>query len=626
MMNTTQIKITGFRKKAIASLIILANISLATLAQQSTVKVDVRTVEKSIAAYTVNKVETKNQQVFNIQLNNSGNQTLHLNSVIVTITPEQLIPEGTTYVIGADEMLRREGNVVLTQTGKATRNNDNNMYLMFKNGENDFMLVGVISWRTFLCQIFTSDGVIHIKGDGDNKELKAGSKVPFEKVVYMRDNSWQNLLDRYADIIVKENNVPKPPKVNWKGWATWDFYVQYFLAEDVERNTKIIKDLNVNNNIIQIDGGWWPQRGDYFDVRENLLGGIKAIVEKIHKSGNKAGLHFDGFRVSIAAKIVKKHPEYFIHDDKGDLLVQGKDPVTKDYLVYWDFSHPGAQKYIEDVMKNARENWKVDYFKIDFMRNGLVIKGKSYLPVTNVERYRMGIMAMRRGIKDKYFLACSPNFGVNIGLIEASRTGPDIDPTYDAVKIRAQHNSGSYYFSKKIYNCDPDYLVLRCKEESNNRDGKKPTLTYEQGVMWTNFVSIFGNVRLESDELSLISEEKKMLLQKGFAMPFFERTIPIDFWDHYKTDSDAPNIYLAKGENGEICLGVFNWDTNDSSFEISGFTSPASFNEFSGPTSFKTSNNKLNIPLKGVMSVLLKYNGPQTFDQLRKQLKITASK
>jgi alpha-galactosidase len=323
---------------------------------------------------------------------------------------------------------------------------------------------------------------------------------------------------------------------------------------------------------------------------------------------------------------VKEHPEYFIHDDKGDLLVQGKDPVTKDYLVYWDFSHPGAQKYIEDVMKNARENWKVDYFKIDFMRNGLVTKGKSYLPVTNVERYRMGIMAMRRGIKNKYFLACSPNFGVNIGLIEATRTGPDIDPTYDAVKIRAQHNSGSYYFSNKIYNCDPDYLVLRSKEESNSKDGKTPTLTYEQGGMWTNFVSIFGNVRLESDELSLISEEKKMLIKKSFAMPFFERTIPIDFWDHYKTDSDAPNFYLAKGENGEICLGVFNWDTNNAAFEISGFTSPASFNEFSGPTSFKTLNNKLDIPLKGVKSVLLKYDGQQTFDQLRKQLKITASK
>lgn len=52
-------------------------------------------------------------------------------------------------------------------------------------------------------------------------------------------------------------------------------------------------------------------------------------------------------------------------------------------------------------MKNAREKWGVDYFKIDFMRQGLS-KGVNYLPVTNVERYRMGIKAMKAGINARY--------------------------------------------------------------------------------------------------------------------------------------------------------------------------------------------------------------------------------
>lgn len=597
-----------------------------TFAQQNTIKVNVLSTEKTTTATSITKSGTKSQQIYTVQLKNNTPAAQHLNWINVTITPKKLIPEGTTYVIGADEMNRVEGNIIVTQTGKRTPNNDNNMYLMFKNGERDYMLVGVISWRTFLCQVFTSNGELHINGDGDNKELNAAGKLPFEKIVCLYDTSWQNLLERYGDLIVKENNVPKPPKINWKGWATWDFYVQYFLGEDVVRNTKIIKDLNVNTNIIQIDGGWWPQRGDYFDVRENLPGGIKAIVEKIHAGGYKAGLHFDGFRVSKGAKIVKNHPEYFVHNEKGEILESGKDVITKDPLVYWDFSHPGAQKYIEDVMRNARENWKVDYFKIDFMRSGLLEKGKSYLPVTNVERYRMGIMAMRKGIKNAYFLACSPNFGVNIGLMEASRTGPDIDPSYDAVKIRAQHNSGSYYFHRKIFNCDPDYLVLRSNDESNKRDGKKPSLTVEQGAMWANFVSIYGNVRLESDELSLLPADKKNLIVKSFSMPFFDKVIPMDWWDHYKDDSDAPNFYLAKGENGEICIGLFNWDKDDANFNIEGFKSPASFKEFRGSEAFNTSANNLSVSLKGVRSVLLKYHGAETFDQLRKELKLETTK
>ncbi|TZF86481.1 hypothetical protein FW774_05415 (plasmid) [Pedobacter sp. BS3] len=600
--------------------VVLLAASHCALAQQSTLQVNVQTANGGNISTHINKTGDSRQEIYTIELKNPDKQSRNLTGIHVTLRPNPLIPDGTTYVIGADEMLRNEGNAVLTQTGKSTRNNDNNMYLMFKNSDTDYMLVGVLSWRTFLCQIFSDNGMVHINGDGDNKELKAGEKVAFEKIVCMHDASWQNLLDRYADLIVKENKVPVPPDVHWKGWATWDFYVQHFLPGDVTRNTQIIQDMHVDVNIIQIDGGWWKQRGDYFDVRDNIPGGIKAMVEQIHKAGYKAGLHFDGYRVSKGAHIVKAHPEYFLHTANGDLLEKGMDPVTKDPLVYWDYSHPGAQSYITRVMKNARENWKVDYFKIDFMRNGLVAKGKSYLPVTNVERYRMGIMAMKKGISDAYFLACSPNFGVNIGLIPASRTGPDIQPDYESVKVRAQHNSGSYYFSKKIYQCDPDYLVLRSKAESNERDGKRASLTYEQAAMWANFVAIYGNVRLESDELSLLADNKKELIKQTFNMPFFDKTVPMDFWDHYTSASDAPNFYLAKSTDGEICIGLFNWSADNAAFKITGFTSDGVLTAYNGNNAIKITNGVLSCHLKGISSVLLKYTGNETFDRLRKEL------
>lgn len=109
------------------------------------------------------------------------------------------------------------------------------------------------------------------------------------------------------------------------------------------------------------------------------------MIDKIHKSGYKAGLHFDGYRVSKAAKIVKEHPEYFVHDSTGGFLEVDKDPVSGMPLLIWDYSHPGAQNHITEVMRNARENWGVDYFKIDFMWYGL-FNGVNHLPVTNVGR------------------------------------------------------------------------------------------------------------------------------------------------------------------------------------------------------------------------------------------------
>ncbi len=588
------------------------------------IKVAVQTKQGRAIKTAIKTTSNANDKTIAIDIinNESTNQNLH--DILVTITPAVLIPDGTPYMKGADQMEAHEGQMIQMVTGKKQKYEHSNMYLMFKRGEEDYLLVGVIAWRTFLCNIITEEGTIKIIGDGDNKEIKAGQKVAFDKVIFMQDKSWQDLQERYAELIAKENNVKAPKKAFWTGWSTWDFYRQAFIPADVETNIEALKKLNVKGNIIQLDGGWWKQRGDYFDVRDNIPGGIKGIIEKIHKAGYKAGLHLDGSRVSKAATVVKDHPDYFLHTEKGDLLEIGKDVVTKDPLLLWDFSNPGAREYIKRVMKNARDNWKADYFKIDFLRQGL-IKGVSKLPVTNLERFRMGINAMKEGFGDVYFLACSSNFGSMIGLSDADRTGGDIQPNYEAVKTRVQHTAASYYLHPKIFNLDPDYLVLRSKEESNERDGKKPSLNYDEAAMWANYVSIYGNARFESDNIPLLKPEKKVLIEKTLNMPFFTKTVPMDLWDHYKEYNDAPAFFLAKAENGTVCIALFNWENKDASFTVSGFKQNAAFKDFNGDAQVKMIDGKMRVPLQGVHSVLLRYEGKETFEQLRKQLKVVVT-
>ena len=601
--------------------LIIVSAGTACQSETSKIKVEVSTVQNDKLSTTVNQTSTAFNNVFDIKITNNSEKDQNLSAINVTVSADKFIPEGIPYLIGSDEMDKKEGAMLKLITGGPVKNNDNNMYLIFKMDESDYYLIGVATWKTFLCQIYFKDGEVHIKGDGDKKLLKKNESVPFEKVVALRGDSWQTLMDDYADIVVKESAVPNLPKVTWTGWATWDYYKQHFLPEDIVRNTKVISEISPKVNIIQIDGGWWIHRGDYFETRDNITGGIKPMIDKIHEAGFKAGLHFDGYRVSQAAEIVKEHPEYFVHDSAGNFLEISRDPVSGLPLLIWDYSHPGAQKHITEVMRNARENWGVDYFKVDFMWYGL-LKGVNHLPVTNVERYRMGITAMKEGIQDAYFLACSPNFGPNIGLVEATRTGPDIQPDYNEIKIRAAHNSANYYFQEKLYNCDPDYLILRSKEESNKRDGKKSTLNDAQGLMWSNFVSIIGNIRLSSDELTLLSDRKKEVIRENFDMPFFEKTIPMDMWDHYETMADAPNFFLAKADNGDICLGLFNWGDSDHEFTVTGFIQDASFKQYNGTGSFKTDSNKLLVSLNGVQSILLKYEGKQSFSELRNNLKL----
>lgn len=600
-------------------------VSLGFAQSISSAEVEVTTMQKGQVVAKVSRTLIPGGEVYTVDLSNQSGKDQNLSWIDVTVKPASVIPANTTYMVGSDEMLRHEGDMYRLQTGEPVHNKNNNTYLLFRNNDSGYLLIGVITWRTFLCQLFEDAGIVHVNGDGDNKLLQGRGKLQFEKIVCLRSASWQDILENYANLIAAENNVPMPPKVSWKGWASWDYYRQYFTPDAVKRNTEEMTKLNAGVNIIQIDGGWWKQRGDYFASRDNLPGGIKALVENIHKAGYKAGLHFDGFRASSGATIVKEHSEYFVHTTSGSLLELDRDKVTGDPLVVWDYSHPGAQQYITAVMRNAREAWGVDYFKIDFMRQGLS-KGVNHLPVTNVERYRMGIKAMKKGIKDVYFLACSANFGVNIGLVGATRTGPDIDPAYESVVERAQHNSANYYFAPKLYNCDPDYLVVRSAAESDSTDRKKPSLSYDEAEMWSNYVSIFGNVRLASDELRLLSQEKKGLIKKTFSMPFFERTIPMDWWDHFTTENDAPSFYLAKGSDGTICLGLFNWEDEQKTFSISGFKTGATLKELGGAKTLHTVAGSVSCSLKGVHSVLLQYRGKESFDFLRKSLKLTVNK
>ncbi len=80
-------------------------------------------------------------------------------------------------------------------------------------------------------------------------------------------------------------------------------------------------------------------------------------------------------------------------------------------------------------------------------------------------------------------------------------------------------------------------------------------------------------------------------------------------------------FYLTKTANGIICLD-FNWDDKDATFNIEGFKQTGAFKELNGNLQTKMERNRLSVPVKGVHSMLLQFQGKETFEQLRKQLKL----
>ena len=373
-------------------------------------------------------------------------------------------------------------------------------------------------------------------------------------------------------------------------------------------------------NLIQIDGGWWPERGDYQSVRPNLLpGGIKAIAARITSEGKIPGLHFDGFRGDANSEIYKAHPEYFLHDQDGKLIVEVNEKPDKVMRnIYFDYSHPGARAYIAECIRNMKENWGIRYFKVDFMRYGLeddikaankqVKSIKAHDPtITSVERFRLGMKTMREAMgPDTYFLGCSAVFGPCIGFVDGMRTGGDINPRYEAFPERSLANLGHFYLSGKVFNGDADYLVFRAAADEDEKVSKENvkrggSLTMNEAQMWADLNKLYGNFRLQSDNLMTLRPERQALVKEVFQYPPMDETVPLDVWRHATNKGDGFELVLAR-KGKEIYLGVFNWSDTPKEYALAAFGKPEP------------------VKLAGRHSVILKYDGKDSFAQLCQKL------
>ncbi len=553
-----------------------------------------------------------------IKLSNNGQQPLTIEKITVHIPVAERLTDDLEVLYGASCM---DHTPLLRQTlGSLTKRSSSHMYEMVRLADGQYLFAGSLSWRIFLPNFTLRNGAFEIWSNGEGKQLKPGETIQYEQIVLRRADNWLEMLNQFGAAIARENGIRKLKNADYKGWATWDYYGRVFSAEDIYGNMEQLSKLAPEANLIQIDGGWWPERGDFQKVRSNLLpGGIKAIAARITAQGKIPGLHFDGFRGDVRAEIYAAHPEYFLHDQDGKLIIEGEDKPDK-FLknIYFDYSHPGARAYIAECIRNMKDNWGIRYFKVDFMRFGLENDVKAVNPyvksikahdptITSVERFRLGMKTMREAMgPDAYFLGCSAVFGPCIGFVDGMRTGGDIHPVYPAFPERSLANLGNFYLSGKVFNGDADYLVFRAADDEDEKVSKEQfkrggSLTMNEAQMWADFNKLYGNFRLHSDNLMTLRPERQALLKEVFQHPPMDEAVPLDVWRHATNKGDGFELVLAR-KGKEIYLGVFNWSATPKEYALATFGKP----------------EPVNLPARH--SVILKYGGKDSFAQLCQKL------
>ena len=557
-------------------------------------------------------------QRLEISLTNDGAETLTIDSIEVSVPLAMSLSDEMEMLYGSSCMGRRP--LLRHAVGEQGRRSYSYMYGMIQLSEDAYVLAGSLSWRTFL-PVFSLEGnTFQIRSEGEGKQLRPGESVPYERIVLRIASDWQTLLESLGQAIAVENGIGELKDVEFKGWATWDYYGRIFTVDDILGNLREMKALYPAANLIQIDGGWWTERGDYMSIRDDLPGGIKALADRINAQGMTAGLHFDGFRGDQASEIYRTHPEYFLHDQDGEVIVETKALADREMnYIYFDYSHPGARAHIARCVEAMKE-WGIRYFKVDFMRYGLESEVREAHPdvkkiiahdpsLTGVERFRLGMKTIREAIgEENYFLGCSAVFGPTIGFVDGMRTGGDIHPRYEAFPERSLANTGNFYLAGTVYHGDCDYLVFREAADedetifkSNHKYGG--SLSLNEARTWADYNKLFGNARLHSDNLMSLRPERKALVKEVMEWPAMDETVPLDVWQHATDKMDGFERLLAR-QGDDIYLGIFNWGDGAKAYDLSAF------------------GEKAPLRLDGRHSKIVKYKGSKSFAELCRELRM----
>jgi hypothetical protein len=121
-------------------------------------------------------------------------------------------------------------------------------------------------------------------------------------------------------------------------------------------------------SIIEVDLGW--EEGYLpciFEENDQFPRGLRYVSEEIEKLGLQLGVWTAPYTISEFDPISKEHPEWLIHDDKGE-------PASY-WTWFWaphgnvfilDLTHPGAQEWLRTKMTSLYERG-VRYLKSDFI-------------------------------------------------------------------------------------------------------------------------------------------------------------------------------------------------------------------------------------------------------------------
>lgn len=126
---------------------------------------------------------------------------------------------------------------------------------------------------------------------------------------------------------------------------------------------------NTGIDTFVLDDGWFGKRdndfsglGDWFVNTEKLKGGLKTIIDYVHKKGMKFGLWFEPEMINEDSELYRAHPDYAVK-------APGRKPCLSRHQLMLDLTRADVRDYIVNSVNKVLSENDIDYVKWDYNRN-----------------------------------------------------------------------------------------------------------------------------------------------------------------------------------------------------------------------------------------------------------------
>lgn len=447
--------------------------------------------------------------------------------------------------------------------------------------QNGLIVAGIAPFQNICKAVCKKDGAgkftFSVKTEYTEGMLRSTELVT--ERAYLNENvTIARFFEDYRDLL-PQSTFPMPKLI---GWNTWDYYLDRVKAEDIFENLAALRGMPFADllDYVVIDDGWQKGWGDWRE-NEKFACGLKAVADGIREAGFIPGIWMTPVGIRDDVRVFQEHRDWLCRDERGELLQSMG-------LYYLDPTHPEARRFI---LENYQYQYDAGYrlFKMDYVSPLLEVK-RFFDPTASP----YGVLGqLVEDVKactgpDIVILGCSLPLECGADIAPSMRIGLDIHNHFSHVRAIARSISWSSVYNKKTTRIDPDFLIVRGEETSNEPmtvEGDKPNrflapprakqtdkdrmkLIWRHGDQfnaieaqtWANLVAISGGNIFLSDRMSALNERGIQIIENAFRIAG-ERLTPVYLPDDYR----QPSLW-----KGDRALVIVNWEEYPRTLTVRG--------------------------------------------------------